>query len=860
MATTRCSSAGVGLADLEFSWTEELRAAPFVESGYGNEFLNPYDGPVQSLYAVLGISYGGGDSVRVVIPHAEQNAGVGIDFVEFGDGTRVPFGQVLAAAGAHDLNPQQRDNDLTGSGAVYGGPGNDVIRADHAIGGPGRDTLIGTADSDVLIGGMPFGSFAGVMGTLWDDGSVFRGGPGNDKLWTTAGPDTIEYELADGSDIVTDLQHDDLYYSYGGILFSSGVDLDEIAREPAHRAALLANQDTLKFGSGISPGDIFVYREPRSSGGANFDYLVFAHRDGMDAVRFQNWYMTRADRGISPEFDPHEQLARVEFDDGTVWDRTVIDGLAANAPRRDVSYLGFSFFGSPGNDVVHGMDGQDFLSGWIGNDVLDGGAGDDVYFFQPGDGVDTISESVIGTFDVLSFGVGITPDMLTLGLGSLLIRVGDSGDEVHIEGFNPDDALNSGRVEKFTFGDGSSLSYAELLERGFDITGTPGNDTLIGTNVEDRIAGLGGDDTLHGGSGNDSYFFGRGSGADFVDDSAGDEDAVILGEGITPEDVTATRDGNTLALSIRGAADRLTLHQEPGAGYLIEEVRFPDGTVWGAATVEALADAHETPAVPSPSDGNTTGGGDPDHTVPVDTNPIVDVGQVPAPVSGGPDGPQAPVGAQLPDSGFAPASDSSGNGPGNATEAGADSAFAQFPITREREAVAAGIDGIPPESLRDSRTGALTESSEPRTDDAPDHGGTVGAARNRNSHVRRFDIAPNDEVIDSLESLLFRTAHSPFELAAAELQRPNSSGNRLNAVEIARRWDAVARYGDWLASHHDDEEEGGAALDWQLEHAALGMGGFGAGEEFTGVTGVGQGAASLQVLRGLSDGFQQLRA
>ena len=60
------------------------------------------------------------------------------------------------------------------------------------------------------------------------------------------------------------------------------------------------------------------------------------------------------------------------------------------------------------------------------------------------------------------------------------------------------------------------------------ITGTPGNDTLIGTNLADTINGLAGQDTLNGGEGNDTLMGGSqrdvlrgGSGNDTLDAGPG---------------------------------------------------------------------------------------------------------------------------------------------------------------------------------------------------------------------------------------------------------------------------------------------------------------------------------------------------
>src|SRR5262249_40660467 len=149
------------------------------ETGYVTESSVPYRGNVQSPYAILHVSFGSEERVQIVIPHGEQNAATGLDFVEAGNGERVPFGQLFNAAPPQELNPHRLDNTLVGIGVVYGGPGDDVIQGDHAIGGPGRDTLIGTAGDDELIGALPFTNDLGgraTLGTLWDEGGVFRAG------------------------------------------------------------------------------------------------------------------------------------------------------------------------------------------------------------------------------------------------------------------------------------------------------------------------------------------------------------------------------------------------------------------------------------------------------------------------------------------------------------------------------------------------------------------------------------------------------------------------------------------------------------------------------------------------------------
>src|SRR6185436_11155305 len=100
---------------------------------------------------------------------------------------------------------------------------------------------------------------------------------------------------------------------------------------------------------------------------------------------------------------------------------------------------------------------------------------------------------------------------------------------------------------------------------------------------------------------------------------------------------------------------------------------------------------------------------------------------------------------------------------------------------------------------------------------------------------------------DTLDAFLARTAHNPFDLAARELEQKARAEPTLSAMEIARRWDAVARYGDSLGANPDEDAAHGAALDWQLERALFASADLGPAAGQGGIAGVGQGAANLQV-------------
>jgi len=67
-------------------------------------------------------------------------------------------------------------------------------------------------------------------------------------------------------------------------------------------------------------------------------------------------------------------------------------------------------------------------------------------------------------------------DVIRLRLGSLMLDLGN-GDAVHIGGFDQNDVYNSSSIGSFEFADGTVLSTAELLARGFDLDGTANDET-----------------------------------------------------------------------------------------------------------------------------------------------------------------------------------------------------------------------------------------------------------------------------------------------------------------------------------------------------------------------------------------------
>jgi Ca2+-binding RTX toxin-like protein len=68
-------------------------------------------------------------------------------------------------------------------------------------------------------------------------------------------------------------------------------------------------------------------------------------------------------------------------------------------------------YGFAGNDTLDGKGGNDWLFGGRGNDLLMGGGGSDRFYFNAGDGIDTIADFVAGDasgdlIDLHGYGIG----------------------------------------------------------------------------------------------------------------------------------------------------------------------------------------------------------------------------------------------------------------------------------------------------------------------------------------------------------------------------------------------------------------------------------------------------------------------
>lgn len=232
-----------------------------------------------------------------------------------------------------------------------------------------------------------------------------------------------------------------------------------------------------------------------------------------------------------PEEEDEDAVVRIQLNDGTKLALAVDrDGFITSATSIGSGGDDDGIYGTPDNDTLHGTIWRDFIYGLAGDDViwgygdddvivggtgddtLHGGSGSDNYWFNLGDGSDTITDEG-GSLDRIRFATSVESSSVSYYQDGddLFIRYGTGTDDITVTGFF---ASEEARIEQVTFMDGTihDVTYilAAVSTGTGTITGTSGADLLVGTEGADTIRGLGGADTLYGYGGDDLLIGGNG--------------------------------------------------------------------------------------------------------------------------------------------------------------------------------------------------------------------------------------------------------------------------------------------------------------------------------------------------------------
>ncbi|MCX8155585.1 MAG: hypothetical protein N3J91_03895 [Verrucomicrobiae bacterium] len=356
---------------------------------------------------------------------------------------------LIGGAGADTLTGNSLDNEITG------GPG-----ADTLAGGGGIDTLVETADADMvltnstltigttvdshsgfararLIGGAgnntldasAYSGAATLIGLGGDDiligGSgrdTLIGGAGNDLLRGRGGDDTYVFDVDEvlGQDTVDELPGPggglDLLDFSPTTTTGVRVNLSQTTPQLVHATNL-----TLVLTSGLSveyvrggDGDDRLIGNALDNifwGGLGADEFIGngGSVDGVYEVRDADFEVTDAQMRIGTE---------INLMTGINW--VYLTGGAGNNILNATAFSGMAWlYGLDGDDTLYGGSGDDRLFGGAGNDVLRGnggddylagGAGNDVYWFDLSfnQGSDTVREVLGEGFADMLWGAGLS--------------------------------------------------------------------------------------------------------------------------------------------------------------------------------------------------------------------------------------------------------------------------------------------------------------------------------------------------------------------------------------------------------------------------------------------------------------------
>lgn len=207
----------------------------------------------------------------------------------------------------------------------------------------------------------------------------------------------------------------------------------------------------------------------------------------------------------------------------------------------DLAARGWSYkiLGTSAADVIHAGDGNDILVGGAGADVLDGGRGNNTASYEGSGAVSVYLDPTKGTSTGDAAGDTFLNIQNLTGSSHDDVLVGNDSDNV-LSGGLGNDVLEGGKGADALIGGGgtdtASYAHATIDGNGFgviaslatpaqntgdaagdtytgiaNLTGSEGNDILVGDAGSNRLDGLGGNDVLEGGLGADALFGGAGN-------------------------------------------------------------------------------------------------------------------------------------------------------------------------------------------------------------------------------------------------------------------------------------------------------------------------------------------------------------
>lgn len=410
-----------------------------------------------------------GESIGVGNQWSNANGYFGLEKIQFSDGTFWDRSTIMAI-----VDPTVDPNDETLTGTT----GNDILE-----GGLGNDLLLGGEGSDTYIYSLGDGSDliddeGGEAGEI--DALEFADLNASDITVLRKGASLELTVNATGHAITVNDQWNDLaeYRGLEKIKFADGTSWDRstimaIEADPDQVLTGTVGNDVLEGGLGddlllgdegsdtyiYSSGDGNDYIDDEANDSSEIDTLVFtdltaadvtAARKGVNleiSVNASGHVITIDEQWYNPA--QHWGLERIEFADGTFWDRSTIMAIQAD----------------PNDQVLTGTAGDDLLEGGLGDDRLLGAEGSDTYIYSSGDGDDYIDDEANepGEIDALVFtdlnAADITAERAGLHLN---LTINATGDIITVDEqwYNPNEYWG---LEKIEFADGTFWDRSTIM-------------------------------------------------------------------------------------------------------------------------------------------------------------------------------------------------------------------------------------------------------------------------------------------------------------------------------------------------------------------------------------------------------------
>lgn len=517
--------------------TEASQGDDYLDGGVGDDQLQG-DGGSDTLFGGLGADTLIGDASST--PEGVQ----GSDYLDGGDG----IDQLYGRGGADTLIGGLGDDTL------YGDDSSTPVAAqlgDHIDGGEGNDILGGAGGADTLIGGAGndylYGEFSDTPASAAGDDHL-EGGDGDDTLLGEGGNDTLLGGA--GTDILSGGSGDDYFETGSG-------------------------NDTLFGGAG---NDTFVIS-------ADAGNVQIVDNEGVNTVIYQgagsasdfdvgfsgNWTLiyTSPTTYIAVQGDAATALGAIQLQDGTSLSADSV--LHAYQP------------GSVGTD--HSIS---LLNGVAASEISATRWNDDLVLSYGGTQSDWVG---LSSLQARGVGARLVPGEqygLSAGTKALVLINWYQADPASYVNHLLDGASNS--TDLLPIASAASVMRA----------GGSGDDVVDGTAAAETLLGFAGSDVLGGGAGDDTYVFNTGDGADLIEDSAGANDVVRFGSGITVANlaVSESNEGLRVVVGAAGQGDAVTIaNWSQGGGQSIDGFVFADGATLDRAQIDALNTGNHSPRV-----------------------------------------------------------------------------------------------------------------------------------------------------------------------------------------------------------------------------------------------------------------------